>query len=85
MISARRQWQEKKSLLDEARAARAHGEYQAYLNGGGVDPALITRQQQAQEELDAVRAEISPLVHEARDSGMASEVVDLYERSLVTN
>jgi hypothetical protein len=32
-----------------------------------------------------VRAEIAPLVDDARNSGMSPEVIDLYERSLDTH
>jgi hypothetical protein len=85
MISARQRWLEKSESLQEARTARARAAYEAYQNGGSVDPALIAEQERAESQVDAIRAEISPLVDEARKSGMSTEVIDLYERSLEIN
>lgn len=81
LTSARRNWLQKKSDLDDANGARARAEYQALQTGSPVDPAIIARQDKAKAEASAAHAALAPLVEQAREAGMSPELLDLYNRS----
>jgi hypothetical protein len=81
LISARKNWVEKKSRLDAANAARARAEYQASQTGSSVDPALIERQREAKKEAATAHGALGPLVEQGRKAGFAPEVLDLYNRA----
>ena len=81
LISARKNWLDKKNRLDAANAARAKAEYRASQTGSSVDPAIVARQDEAKREAATAHAAIAPLVEEGRAAGIAPEVLDLYERA----
>ena len=81
LISARKNWVEKKSRLDAANGARARAEYQSSQTGSSVDPAIIERQREAKKEAAAAHAALGPLVEQGRKAGFAPEVLDLYNRA----
>jgi hypothetical protein len=78
LIAGRKNWMQKKAMLDDANGAVARAEYKKYETGAAVDPSLVERQQQAQREADAARDALAPLVEQAREAGMSPRLLELY-------
>ena len=81
LISGRKHWLQKKGELDDANAALARAEYQTGQTGKPIDPRLIERQKQAQQEAEAAHAALAPLVEEGRAGGMSPKTLELYDRA----
>jgi len=86
-----REWVEKLSVaraaLLEARKELQEAEiaYGRELNRAGkpslMDPAVVARQNRAEQRLAAARAAVGPMVLEARKDGVPEDVLSLYERA----
>jgi len=78
LVDARKNWQEKKQQLRDANSDWAQAQREADGAGNAVDSDVVARQASAQQEADAARAAMAPLVEQARESGMSPELLDMY-------
>lgn len=78
LVAGRKNWMQKKAILDDINAAVARAEYQKYQTGRPVDPRLVAEQQVARNEAKAAHDALTPLVEQAREAGMSARVLELY-------
>jgi len=81
LIAARKNWLAKRQIFEDAAAARARAEYRATQDGSAVDPELIERQREAEEQTAEAHRAIGPVVERAREAGFSSETLEIYERA----
>ena len=80
LVGARKNLLAKQEQLRNANSDWAQAQYEADRAGTAVDSNVLLRQASAQEEADAARAAMGPLVEQARESGMSPQLLDLYMR-----